>query len=63
VALPEEGSWISLASDPKGRITIARERRGLLRVTVGEHAIEKVEVIEDTLRELISQELRRQGRQ
>jgi putative heme-binding domain-containing protein len=50
-ALPEEGSWISLAFDPKGRITIAREERGLLRMTVGEHAIEKVEVIEDTLLE------------
>jgi hypothetical protein len=50
-ALPEEGSWISMAFDPKGRIAIAREQRGLLRMTVGEHAIEKVEVIEDTLLE------------
>ena len=50
-ALPEEGSWIALAFDPKGRITVAREQQGLLRMTLGEQAVEKVEVIEETLLE------------
>jgi putative heme-binding domain-containing protein len=50
-AQPEEGSWIALAFDPKGRITIAREQRGLLRMTLGRDSVEKVEVIEDTLLE------------
>ncbi len=30
----DEGSWISLTFDPRGRIVIAREDRGLLRLTV-----------------------------
>jgi putative heme-binding domain-containing protein len=50
-ALPEEGSWIGLAFDPRGRITIAREQRGLLRMTLGSESVDKVEVIEDTLLE------------
>jgi hypothetical protein len=50
-AQPEEGSWIGLAFDPKGRITIAREQRGLLRMTLGSESVDKVEVIEDTLLE------------
>jgi putative heme-binding domain-containing protein len=50
-AQPEEGSWVALAFDPKGRITIAREQRGLLRMTLGRDSVEKVEVIEDTLLE------------
>ncbi|MEQ2010494.1 MAG: hypothetical protein ABMA26_27220, partial [Limisphaerales bacterium] len=32
-ALPEEGSWIALAFDPQGRLTLAREKKGLLRLT------------------------------
>jgi len=32
-ARPEEGSWISMAFDPQGRLTIARERRGLIRLS------------------------------
>ena len=50
-ALPEEGSWIALAFDPQGRLTIAREKRGLLRMTLGSNAVAKIEVINDTLLE------------
>ena len=32
-ALPEEGSWIALAFDPQGRLTLAREKKGLLRLS------------------------------
>jgi len=32
-AQPGEGSWVAMAFDPQGRIVIAREDRGLLRVT------------------------------
>ena len=46
-----EGSWIALAFDPRGRLTVAREQRGLLRFTLGKEAVEKVEVIDDTLLE------------
>ena len=31
---PGEGSWISLAFDPKGRMVVARETKGLLRMTL-----------------------------
>ncbi len=47
-AMGEEGSWVAMAFDPKGRITLAREKRGLLRFDPGTGA---VEVIEDTLLE------------
>ena len=47
----DEDSWVALAFDPKGRVTIAREKRGLLRMTLGSNAVERVEVIEDTLLE------------
>ncbi|MBI5772804.1 MAG: c-type cytochrome [Verrucomicrobia bacterium] len=50
-ALPGEDSWIALAFDPQGRITIAKEKRGLLRFTLGSNQVEKVEVINDTLLE------------
>src|SRR5678815_6200759 len=33
-AQPQEGSWVALAFDPKGRVVIAREDRGLLRVSL-----------------------------
>ena len=53
VARPEEGSWISLAFDPKGRAVIGREDKGLLRLTLaGDHKkIATVETIENTLLE------------
>jgi len=50
-ALPEEDSWVSMAFDPQGRLTVAREKRGLLRMTIGATAVEGVEVIEDSLLE------------
>lgn len=52
-AQPDEGSWVSMAFDTKGRLTIAREDRGLLRVSLsgdGGH-VEQVETIEDSLLE------------
>jgi putative heme-binding domain-containing protein len=33
-AQSDEGSWVSMAFDPRGRIVIAREDRGLLRLTL-----------------------------
>ena len=33
-AAPGEGSWITLAFDPEGRIVVAREDKGLLRFTL-----------------------------
>jgi putative heme-binding domain-containing protein len=52
-ATPEEGSWISLTFDPKGRLIVAKESQGLLRITIGKHRGDevKVEVINDTLKE------------
>ncbi|MEO6739905.1 MAG: hypothetical protein ABIP20_06615, partial [Chthoniobacteraceae bacterium] len=51
-ATPEEDSWVSMAFDPQGRLTIAREKKGLLRMTLSPGAgVEKVEVINDTLLE------------
>ncbi|MBT4225495.1 MAG: hypothetical protein HOD72_13650, partial [Opitutae bacterium] len=48
----EENSWVSMAFDPKGRITIGREDRGLLRFTLSsEGQIVRTESIEDTLKE------------
>lgn len=52
-ALPEEGSWISMAFDPDGRLTISREDRGLLRMTLADDLsrVERVETINDQLLE------------
>lgn len=52
-ARPEEDSWVSLAIDPRGRLIVAREQRGLLRLTLadGGREVAAVEVIDDTLRE------------
>lgn len=50
-AQPGEDSWIALAFDPQGRITIAKEKRGLLRFTLGAPAVTNVELINDTLLE------------
>ena len=44
----DEGSWVSLAFDPQGRITLGREKRGLLRLDL---TAQKIEVIDDTLLE------------
>jgi len=50
---PGEGSWVSLAVDPQGRITIGREGPGILRLTLPTTPEETpvVEVINDTLEE------------
>ena len=50
---PDEGSWISIAFDPQGRATIAREDRGLLRLTFDRTGgtVTRVESIDDTLLE------------
>jgi hypothetical protein len=48
---PGEGSWIALAFDPQGRLTIARETRGLLRLTLENNEVQRVEVINDALLE------------
>lgn len=52
-AQPDDGSWISMAFDPQGRITIAREDAGLLRMTLNgqRSAVERVETINDDLQE------------
>ena len=50
-ALPEEGSWIALAFDPQGRLTLAREKKGLLRLSLDSAVVSKVEVLNDTLLE------------
>ena len=47
-ATEEEGSWVSMTFDPQGRITLAREKRGLLRF---DPKTKRTELIEDTLLE------------
>ena len=44
----DEGSWVSMTFDPQGRITLGREKRGLLRF---DPRTKSVEVINDTLLE------------
>jgi putative heme-binding domain-containing protein len=64
---PKEGSWVSLAFDPRGRLVVAREDRGLLRMTFAgkdrrvpgrvrrgrpiQGRVVKVETINDSLKE------------
>ncbi len=50
-AEPAEDSWVALAFDPQGRVTIACEKKGLLRMTLGPGRVENVERINDTLLE------------
>jgi putative heme-binding domain-containing protein len=50
-ARPEEDSWVALAFDPQGRLTVAMERKGLLRFTLGTNQVDQVEVVEDSLQE------------
>lgn len=51
-ATKEEGSWVSLTFDLQGRILIAREDKGLLRLTLAAKPGDlKVESINDTLQE------------
>ncbi|MEO1983217.1 MAG: hypothetical protein ABGZ23_07485 [Fuerstiella sp.] len=51
-ARPEEGSWISMAFDPQGRLTISKEDKGLLRLTLAaEGKPASLETLNDTLLE------------
>ena len=52
-AMPDEDSWVSLAFDPQGRAIIAKEKRGLLRMTLSNDGSEvtHVEVVDDALEE------------
>src|SRR5688572_12023461 len=50
-AAADEGSWVALAFDPRGRIVVAREDRGLLRLTPGSNGPVRVETINTNLLE------------
>ncbi len=51
-ATGEEGSWVSMAFDPQGRLVIGREDRGLLRFTLGDDGRPRqVQMINDSLEE------------
>ncbi len=50
-ALPAEDSWISMAFDSKGRLTLAREKRGFLRLTFDKNQTSKIEVLDHNLLE------------
>ena len=53
VAQPDEGSWIAMAFDPQGRLTVSREDVGLLRMTLAEDrkSVARVEKIDVKLEE------------
>ena len=53
VAQPDEDSWVSMAFDPNGRVLIAKEKAGILRLTLGERgsSVTQSELINDTLKE------------
>ena len=48
---PGEDSWVSMAFDEQGRITLGKEKKGLLRLTISGSGDQKVEVIDDELLE------------
>ena len=48
---PGEDSWVSMAFDPEGRITLGREKKGLLRLTLSGGGDQKIETIDDSLLE------------
>ncbi|MBX3441187.1 MAG: c-type cytochrome [Planctomyces sp.] len=52
-AAAEEGSWVSLTFDPQGRLIVAREDRGLLRMELNDDrtSVASVQTVEDTLLE------------
>ncbi|WP_254513257.1 hypothetical protein [Anatilimnocola floriformis] len=53
VAQPDEGSWIALAFDAKGRAVISREDQGFLRMTLdaARKSVARVEAITSDLKE------------
>ncbi len=52
-ALPEEDSWVSLEFDPQGRVIIAKEQKGLLRMTLSSdgNEVANTELIDEGLEE------------
>ena len=52
-AQTNEGSWVAMTFDPQGRVVIAREERGLLRMmlTTNHAAVARVEIINTNLLE------------
>ncbi len=50
-AQPGEDSWVSMAFDPQGRITLGKEKKGLLRLTLCGSGDHKMETIDDELLE------------
>lgn len=50
-AQPGEDSWVSMAFDPQGRLTLGKEKKGLLRLTLTLSGDQKVETIDDELLE------------
>lgn len=52
-ATADEGSWVSMCFDTQGRVLIAKEERGILRLTLSRDASEsvRVETIDSTLKE------------
>jgi hypothetical protein len=52
-AQTNEGSWVAMAFDPKGRVVIAREDRGLLRMTLAANrdSVTRVETVNTNLLE------------
>lgn len=52
-ATQEEGSWISMTWDPRGRLLVGREDKGVLRFSfsANHRDIQRVETVNDTLRE------------
>ncbi len=50
-AAADEGSWVALAFDPRGRMVVAREDRGLLRLTPRSDGAVHVETINTNLLE------------
>ncbi|MFK5923567.1 MAG: c-type cytochrome [Verrucomicrobiota bacterium] len=50
-ATEEEDSWVGMTFDGKGRLIVAMEDKGLLRMTLGKHKVDEVEVINQELEE------------
>ncbi len=50
-AQPGEDSWVSMAFDPQGRVTLGKEKKGLLRLTLSGSGEQKVAAIDDELLE------------
>ena len=52
-ARPDEGSWVALAFDDQGRVSVAREDRGLLRLPADGGAAEAIESTVEEARGLV----------